>query len=175
MAHLSPVYCGRCTEKGWPNTPPESPDCHHFHDPDTIWFAAAGAALIEVGERPNWQNTKYVIQETIDLPSHPAFQSPRLEKAGGGETFKLPLEGSWRIHYKTEPHAEWFASLHGPETDPDPPATLQQLLGHALEVTSHDTTTIRERARLGRGRNKDPLYIFQEDRGVALNLVSDIA
>lgn len=176
MVKHSPIYCGRCAENGYSANPPTAPDCLHFsgHDSDTIWLAAGGGVILDALQRNDRRHTKYYLHTPIDHPTHPVFHEVVREKNRWSRTFKLPIVNEGRIHYEETPHEDWFASLHGPEFDPDPPATLQQQILHGLEVAGHGTATFRERARLGNSRYQDPLYIYPDHREVALDHVRPI-
>lgn len=174
MAKYSPVYCGLCASANAPETPPEAQTCPHFAaaNPDQLWLAMAGGALAEAEERPDRRHTKYYLHHPVDWPTHHGFQPVIREKNTWSDTFKLPLTNGARMHYEACPHDQWFAMMHGPEVDPDPPADGQGLLAHLLEVVGHDAATVRERSRLGRTRYQDPLYIYPNDQDIALNVLA---
>jgi len=168
MVKYSPIFCDWCVEDGYPEAPPESEGCPHFSitDPDTIWLAIGGRAIMEKHERNDREHTKYYLHHLIDLPDYPAFTSVVHEKNSWSETFKLPVGERYRIHYELTPNKDQFpAAVHGPELDPDPPAPLTQQFQHCLEVVGHNAD--RSRRRLHTDRYQDPMYIRPEDRNIA--------
>lgn len=166
------IYCGRCGEYNAMN-PPESWDCPHFsrQRPDEIWLAVGGAVIRDSFNREDRLRTKYFLHEPFRRPGHSAFQRAVHEKSQS--TFKIPIAGQNRVHFEETPQEGWFAAVHGPETDPDPPATpidkavhgvAEVLIGYNLDKFRNRVDRVR-----GVGNQQDPLYVYPEDRDLALD------
>lgn len=162
---IDPIFCGHCANQRGVRVPPESIECTHFstNDPDTIWLAAGGAVLYEVLQDEERLATKFYINGGINLPSHTFFEGVQREYPNPAPTFKLPLKDDFRIHYKVEPHKDYFASVHGPESDPDD-GDFSTRMDHGREVIAIEVSRFAEKYRLATEQPADPLYIFEGDR-----------